>query len=120
MPPTDDLSAGHGGGHPVLISRTVDIVLNVLFASPDNLHGPFDLLCDTHRDLNVVNFETASETAADEVVVYGYFFWRESGDLCSDRLRPGQDLRADPHFAAVRPDMHGAVEWLHGCVREKG
>ena len=53
----------------IAIDRTVDVVLDVLFAGPHHLHGPIDLLRDTHGRDRHVGLELASETAAEQVVV---------------------------------------------------
>ncbi len=104
---------------PVVVVRAIHIVLDVFLAGPDHLHGPVDLLGDTDGLGDVVDFETPAETAAQEVVVHYDLLQRQARDFGGRRPNAAQYLRAGPHLAAVRPDVHRAVHRLHGHVREE-
>src|SRR5438874_9009849 len=54
----------------VVVVRAIHVVLDVLLAGPDYLHGPLDLLGDAHGLRDVVELESPAESAAQEVVVH--------------------------------------------------
>ena len=78
-----------------------------------------DLLRDPHRLGDVVHLEPAAEAAAEELVVHRDLVERQAGDLGRRCLGPADDLGADPHVAAVAAHMHGAVDRLHGGMRQE-
>jgi len=67
-------------------------VLDVFLPSPHYLHRPLDLLGDAHGQGLDVDLETASERAAQEVVVHHHLIQREPGDLSRRRLHAAQHL----------------------------
>src|SRR6202035_4296195 len=105
---------------PVVVVRAIHIVLDVFLTCPDHLHGPVDLLGDADGLGDVVDLEAPAETAAQEVVVHYDLLQRQARDFAGRRPNAAQYLRAGPHLAAVRPDVHRAVHRLHGHVREEG
>src|SRR5208337_3428255 len=107
------------GCKAVIVIGTIDVVLNVLFASPDHLNGKIDLLGDLHGPGDTVDVEAAAEPAAEQVVVdRDLFQWQASdGGRCGSG--PGCDLRADPDIAAVAANVYRAVHRLHSGVRQK-
>ena len=56
------------GGHPVIIVGPVDVVLDVLFAGPDDLHRTIDLLGDLHRLGDKIDLQSPTEATAQKVV----------------------------------------------------
>src|SRR5262249_37486898 len=103
----------------VVIVWAVHVVLDVLLARPDHLHGPANLLCDLHRPHGPVVFETAAKSATQQVVVDAHLLAREPGALDDRGLSHALDLRADPDVATVARHLHGAIHRLHRRVREK-
>ena len=93
--------------------------MDVLFARPDDLDRPVDLLRDAHGLADIVHFEPPAETAADQVVVDDNLLERQPGHLRCDSLRAGNDLIADPDLARVGTNVHGAVHRLHRRMCEE-
>ena len=94
-------------------------MLNVLFARPHDFDGPVDVFADANGGRHHVGFEPAAEAAAKEMVVRGDFLERQARGFRCVRLRAGDNLAADPHFAAIGSDMNRAVQWLHRRVRQE-
>ena len=102
--PADDLAVGQGRGNGVAIDRTIDVVLDVLFAGPHHLDRTIDLLGDANGRDHHVGLELAAKAAAEQVVVDDHLLDRQPGRLRRLRLHPGHDLRAGPDFAGVGRD----------------
>ena len=103
----------------VEIEGPVERLLDILFARPDDLDGPVDLLRDAHRLGDVVYFEPPAETAADQMVVDDNLLGRQPGHLRRDPLGAGDHLIADPDLAGVGANVHGAVHRLHRRMGEE-
>ncbi len=86
----------------VAIGRSIDVVLDVLFAGPDDFHRTVDLFGDAHRGRHHVGFEPAAETAAEQMVVHGHLVERQTRAAAARRLAARHDLGAGPYFAGVR------------------
>src|SRR5215469_13658320 len=69
--PGGNLAARQGRGNHVAIGRTINIVLDVLFAGPDDFHRPVNLFANADGGRHHVGFEPAAEAAANEVIVRG-------------------------------------------------
>src|SRR6476646_8748865 len=107
------------GGEAVVKVGSIHVVLNVFFASPDDLHGTLDLLCDRHRLRDEVDFESPTEAAAEKMVVNDDFLRRKSRYFGGHRLGAGNRLGSHPDFAAVLLDVNRAVDRLHRGVSKK-
>ena len=107
------------GCEAIVIIGPVNVVLNVLFPTPDNLHGPLDLPGDGDGLRDAVHVETASKAPADNMVVNLDLLGWQAGDFRRRSLCPAHDLNAYPDFAAVFRHMHRAVHRLHGGMGEK-
>ena len=81
--------------------------------------GPSTCLRDLHRLGDVVDFQPAAETAAEQVVVHLDLLRRQAGHLRGGGLGAAQHLRSDPDIATVLAHMDGAVHRLHGGVGQK-
>ena len=103
----------------VVIIGPVQIVLDILLARPDDLHGAIDLLGDLYGPDHAIDIEPAAEAAADQMIVDLDLLLGEAGDLGRGGLSPRQNLRANPNLACAGPHMHGAVHRLHGGVGEE-
>src|SRR5680860_1786502 len=69
------------GREPVIVVRPVYVVLDVLFAAPDNLHRSIDLLRDRHCLSDAVHVQSPSEPATEQMVMNLDPFGREAGNL---------------------------------------
>ncbi len=108
------------GGDPVDIGGAVAIVLDVLFARPDQLDRIGAGLGDRRRLLDVVGLQLAAEGAADQLVVDGDPLGRDPQHLGRGLLRHGGDLGAAPDLRRpVRLDLDHRGLGLHRRVREE-
>ena len=119
MAPADDFAARQARLEAVEIERPVERLLDVLFARPDDLDRPVDLLSDAHGLRDIVHLEPPAEAAAEQMIVDDDLLERQARDLRGDRLRAGDDLIADPDLAGVGTNVHGAVHRLHRRVGEE-
>jgi hypothetical protein len=71
------------------------------------------MLGDLDGASDPVDLQPPAEAAADQVTVHHDLGERQTGALRRRGLGAGDDLAADPHFAAVLPDMGRAVHRLH-------
>ena len=70
MGPRHQLAARiESGRQAVVVGGTVHIVLDVFFATPNDLHRPIHLLRDLDGEDVAVDIEPPAETAADQMVV---------------------------------------------------
>ena len=58
------------GGEPIVVIGPIDIVLDVFFAAPHDLHRSVDLLGDRHGLRDAVNVQPPAEAAADQMIVH--------------------------------------------------
>jgi hypothetical protein len=107
------------GGDAVEEIGPIHVVLDVFLARPHDLDGALDLLRDLHGARDTVALQAAPKTAADQMIVDDDLVERQSRDFRGRGLAAADGLVADPHFAAVAADMHGAVHRLERCMREK-
>jgi hypothetical protein len=107
------------GGEPVIVIRPIDVVLDILFAAPDDLHRPVNLLCDRNGLGDAVHVEPAAKAAAEQMIVHLDLVGREPSHLRGRSLRAGHHLDSDPNIAAVLGDVHRAIHRLHGSVRQE-
>ena len=77
------------------------------------------MLADPHCRHHHVRLQTAAKATAEQMLMHRYLVDREPGRLSCFRLNARHDLGSHPDVAAIRPDMHGAVQRLHGRMREK-
>ena len=119
--PAIDLAVLQAGGQQVAIDRTVDIMLDVLFARVDDLDRTIDMLGDAHGLDRHVGLQPAAEAAAQQMLIAPSPFPAAGrAPPATAGLDPRHDLRADPQFAAVWRDMGRAVRaapWWHGRGR---
>src|SRR5262249_16238643 len=101
------------------INRTINVVLDVLLAGPDDFYRPIDVFADTDGSCHLVGFEPAPEAAAEQVVVGYDLVERKVRGFRGIRLHAANDLAPDPHFTAIRGDMNRAVQRLHRRVRQE-
>ena len=106
-------------GEAVVVVRPVHVVLDVLLAAPHDLDRVFGLLGNQRCLDDEVELEPSPEAAAQQVIVNAHLLNLQSERLCHGLLRDGGDLRADPDVAAVGRHLHGAIDWLHGRMREE-
>ena len=120
MLPADDPAVRQARRRAVAIDRPIDVVLDVLFARPNDLDRAVDFLRDAHGFFDHVRLEAPAEAAADEVVVHDDLVERQAGELSPPpTCTRAHHLRADPDFARVWLHVHGAVHRFHRRVREK-
>ena len=119
MAPGRDLAVRQARSEAVEIERPVEGLLDVLFARPDDLDGPVDLLRDAHGLPDIVHLEPPAEAAAEQMIVDDNLLERQARHLRRDRLRAGEDLVADPDLAGVGANIHGAVHRLHRRMGEE-
>ena len=107
-------------GKMMIRSGAIETMLHVVFARPKNHHrlacklsppallplrSPLGSACRTHHPSGLCGRSTFSQ--------------RQFCNAGNNFLRPLRRLCWHPRFRAVRPDMHGAIHWLHGGVRRK-
>src|ERR1043166_3038127 len=108
--PGGQLAAGvEAGGDPVEVIRTIDIMLNIFLAGPDDLDWALDLLGDTDGLGDVVMLQAPAESPTQQVVVETDFLERRAGDLGGGRAGPALNLGTGPHLAAVRSHVDRAA-----------
>ena len=119
MPRDQPVLRIEASGEPVVVIGPVDVVLDVLFPAPDDLHRPVDLLGDRYGLGDAVNVQPPAEAAADQMIVHLDLVGREPGHLRGRGLRPAHHLDSHPDIAAVLGHMHRAVHRLHRGMREE-
>ena len=100
--------------------RSVEVVADVLFARPDELHRLPDLLRDQHRLPHEILEDAApAEAASEHHLVNHDLARRHAGGVGRDRERRLAVLGGRPDLDQVGGHMRRAVLRLHGRVREK-
>src|SRR5262249_61179967 len=79
--PGDDPAVVEACRNVVAIGRAVDVVLDILFAGPHDLHRSVDLFGDADGRRHHVGLETAAKAAADQLIVHDNLVDRQSGRL---------------------------------------
>ena len=122
MFPGGDVFVFVDGALEAVVGRgTIEIVLHVVFAGPQDHHRLVgELLGDLRGFHDEIGLIAASECAAHQRGVHDYGFVRKLGDAGDDVLRPLRGLRGDPGFGTIGADLDGAVHRLHAGVGGEG
>ena len=120
MGESDNLAAPDHAANGVDAHRTVEVVLNVVFAGPHD----FDRSCNRLRHLdrfpNVVRFQTAAESAAQIRRMDRALFERKPAGLRRKGAGAQLHLRRRPDGAAAVADVGRSVHRLHcGVSKER-
>src|SRR5208283_31650 len=97
------------GCKTVIVIGTIDVVLNILFASPHDLNREINLMGDLHSPGDTIDVEATAKPAPEQVVVDRDLFQWQTGDGGRGGLGARCDLRADPDIAAVAVNVYRAV-----------
>ncbi len=119
MLPANDAIALKPRRDDVVIRGTVDVVADVFFATPHDLHGSIHLLRDPCRVVRHVGLQAPPEAASKHVVVDGHLRLRQVCGLRDSGVHALHHLCTDPRFRRGWRDMHRAVHRLHGRMREQ-
>src|SRR6267378_7352505 len=84
------------GRQAVVVVRSVEVVLDVFLATPNDFHRAAHLPGDFHREERTVCLESPAETAAQEVAVDLDGFLGEADHLRNQRLRQRWRLSTNP------------------------
>ncbi len=87
--------------------------LNVIFATPDNLDGPFSGLGQQNRVGDVLGLRPAAEPAPEEKLVIAHLLRLDLGGLECRQRRPALGLAAGPHLDDPVMDPRSRVHRLH-------
>jgi len=105
------------GRDPVEPIGSVHVVLDIFLAGPYDFHRTVHMHGDLNSPSDAINFEPATKTAAEQVVMHHDLVQRETCGFCRRGLRSRDGLIANPDLAPVATDMNCAVHRLHGRVR---
>ena len=107
------------GAHQHRTGRAVEVVHEVFFARPRQLHRPAaGLLRHPHRLRDEVHLEPAPETAAEVGHVQRHRVGRHAGHARRRVARQAGHLRRRPHLDAAAVHARRAVHRLHRRVRQ--
>ena len=104
---------------PIVVIGPIDVVLDVFFSAPHDLHRSVDLLGDRYGLSDAVNVQPPTEAAPDQMIVHLDLVGRVPGHLRRRGLSPADNLNSHPDLAAVLGHVNCAVHWLHGGMREE-
>ena len=116
---------GPGDGHPVsvydcgdmvVIGRSRDVVLNILFARPNHLHRIVDSFGDPDRQPHRIFLQPSAKAAAKVLVMNDDLVGGQPGDLCRDGLGTHRNLCPHPDIAGIRAHMRHRIQRLHRRV----
>ena len=74
---------------PVVVIGPIDVVLDVFFAAPHDLHRSVDLLGDRYGLSDAVNVQPPAEAAPDQMIVHLDLIGRQARSLAPPWLEPG-------------------------------
>src|SRR6202040_2278661 len=97
----------------------IHVVLDVLFATPDDLHGSIDMLSDLDREERAVGLEPATKAAAQQMIVELDGVLGHPGELRNQSLCQRRGLGSQPKFATVLTQMNRTVHRFHRSVGKK-
>jgi len=110
----------HRSLHFVVRGGAIEIVLHVVFAGPENLHGlagDFRYLRGFHDKIGLV---ATAEAATHQRGVDVHLFQGKPRDFGDDFLRPLRSLCGHPGFRAIGANVHGAIHGFHAGVGSEG
>src|SRR5438093_82729 len=93
------------GLEDVVGGRTIEAVLEIVLARPDDLHRPTDGLRRLHRVGDEIGLPAPTEAAAEQRGVDGHLLERQARDLGGERLVAAGILRRHPDFAALASNV---------------
>ena len=102
-------------------SRSVKVMLQILRAVPQRLHGRtfagFGNVCGLRDD---IHFQATPKTAAQQGQVKLHFVGGNAQHLGHHVACQIGDLCRSPNLCATVFEPDGATQWLHGCVCQVG
>ena len=111
------------GRDPVEPIGSVHVVLDIFLAGPYDLHRTVHMHGDLNSASDAINFEPATKTAAEQVVMHHDLVQRETCGFCRRGLRSRDGLIANPDFAACRcghEPCSSSAPWPHALGMEPG
>src|SRR5438034_4658811 len=110
------------GLEDVVGGRTIEAVLEIVLARPDDLHWPTDGLRRLHRVGNEIGLPAPTEAAAEQRGVDGHFLERQARDLGGERLVAAGILRRHPHLDRKSTRLnssHTVISYAVFCLKKK-
>ena len=118
--PASDSIALETSPEKIVIGGPVDVVADILLASPHDLYRPVDVLGDPRGGVSHVRLQPPAEAPADQMVVHGHLTLGQTGGLRHRRMYPLHHLGPDPRLGGAWRYVHRAVHGLHAGVRKQG
>src|SRR5215469_15679642 len=99
---------------------TIEVVLHVVFARPQQLHWPPYLFGDLPRFRRIVPLIAPAERSTTVRHVDRYLLSREPRKQSDFLLQLGTILSGRPHLDAILAHVHRGVHWFHGGMGLEG